>query len=367
MKKNNTCTKSPKAVNKPAKTKEDVTVGMDLGDKTSRYCAIGSEGDVLFERTTPTTKSGITRVFGAMARCRIALEVGTHSPWVSRMLKKLGHEVIVANPRQVRLITHSSNKNDRLDAERLARLARVDPQLLCPIRHRSEQGQIDLLTIRVRAALVDHRTALINSARGLAKSFGERLPKCDADQLGEQHLEGFAAPVRKELRRLLVQVEALTKEIKECDATIVQIARKYPDTKQLQQVKGVGELIALGFVLTVEDPGRFRSRDVGGYLGLRPKQRQSGERDPQLGISKEGDTYMRKLLVQGAHYILSARGPDTDLKRFGLKLARPGTKIAKKKAVVAVARKLAVLLHQLWVSGADYEPLRNSQAMQKAA
>jgi len=341
---------------------------MDLGDKTSRCCAIEESGEVLFEQSVATTKKGMAELFGGMARCRIALEVGTHSPWVSRLLAGLGHEVIVANARQVKLISQSTRKDDKLDARTLARLARIDPELLRPIRHRSEEAQLDLLQIRVRSELVEARTSLVNAARGLAKALGERLPKCDAGHLGGEQLQSLPPAVAQALRPLLEEVEALTKKIHACDERIEQIAREqYPETELLQQISGVGTLIALTFVLTVADPGRFRkSRDVGCYVGLRPKRSDSGESQPQLGISKEGDLYLRKLLVQGAHYMLGWRGPDTDLRRWGLKLAGRGGKNAKKRAIVAVARKLAILLHRLWVTGEVYEPLRNSQAQAAA-
>ena len=155
----------------------------------------------------------------------------------------------------------------------------------------------------------------------------------------------------------------MTDKIQTLDQQIEQIARtEYPETDLLRQVSGVGPLIALTFVLTVEDRERFqKSRDVGCYVGLRPRQSNSGENEPQLRITKEGDAYLRKLLVQGAHQIMGRRGPDTDLKRWGLKLSARGGKNAKKRALVAVARKLAILLHRLWVTGEVYEPLRNSQ------
>jgi transposase len=336
---------------------------MDLGDKTSRYCVLGANGELLSEGSVATTKKAMAGKFAGMRRCRVAMEVGTHSPWLSRGLSRLGFEVIVANARQVQLISASSRKNDRMDARLLARLARVDPQLLRPIRHRSEEAQADLMTIRIRAALVEARTMLIHAARGFAKAQGERLPACDTDAMGVEKMEGLPAGLRERLRPLLEQVETLTEKIQELDSTIEQIARtQYPETELLRQVSGVGTLIALTFVLTVEDRDRFqKSRDVGCYVGLRPKQSESGQSQPQLRISKEGDLYLRKLLVQGAHCILSRRGPDTDLKRWGLKLAERGGKNAKKRAIVAVARKLAVLLHRLWVSGEVYEPLRNSQ------
>lgn len=350
------------------KRQEQITIGLDLGDKSSRYCGLGQEGEVLFERSTATTKRGLTQVFAVLARCRVAMEVGTHSPWVSRLLKSFGHEVIVANARQVKLITHSSRKNDKLDARSLARLARIDRELLRPIQHRSKEAQQHLMTIRVRAALVEARTALVNTARGLAKAMGERLPKCDADTLNDERLQDLPEEIRTALKPLLEQVASLTEKIHNCDEKIEQIAREnYPETARLKQVKGVGTLIALTFVLTLEDPARFgKSRDVGCYVGMRPKSRDSGESQPQLGISKEGDVYLRKLLVQGAHYILSGRGPDTDLQRWGLKLCARGGKNAKKRAVVAVARKLGILLHRLWVSGEAYEPLRNSKAREAA-
>jgi len=363
MKKNSSGCKSPKARMKATRA-TNVTVGMDLGDKTSRYCMLDENGEVLREASVATTKKAMTQVFATMKPCRVAIEVGTHSPWVSRLLKSCGHEVIVANARQVQLISKSSRKNDRMDAQTLARLARVDPRLLRPIQHRSEQAQGHLRVIRVRAALVEARTMLVNAARGLTKATGERLPSCDADQMGVELMESLPTGLQNSLRPLLEEVGSLTEKIQALDQQVEQIARTdYPETDLLQQVSGVGPLIALTFVLTVEDRERFqKSRDVGCYLGLRPRQSDSGESEPQLRITKEGDPYLRKLLVQGAHCIIRRRGPDTDLKRWGLKLSARGGKNAKKRAVVAVARKLAILLHRLWVTGEVYEPLRNSQS-----
>ena len=368
MEKNNKKKQSPTRSPRLRKS-ERLTIGVDLGDKTSRYCVLNAEGDAIKQGACPTTRKGIAQYFGEMPHCRIALEVGTHSPWVSRELKKLGHEVIVANARQVKLISQSSRKNDRLDAEMLARLARIDPGLLRPIRHRSEEAQKDLMTIRVRAALVESRTGLVNAARGLTKAAGERLRTCDADQMNTEKLDDLPAELRGMLQPLLEAVESLTEKIKECDRKIEQIARdRYPETKLLRQVKGVGPLIALTFILTIEDKERFeKSRDVGCYVGLRPKQSESGERQPELRISKEGDVYLRKLLVQGAHCIMAERAPDTDLKRWGTRLSGRGGKNARKGALVAVARKLSILLHHLWVTGEAYEPLRNGEVTAKAA
>ena len=346
---------------------QQLTIGLDLGDRNSHYCILDETGNVILEQSVPTTPKGIQQVFSKISRSRIALETGTHSPWLSRLLTQLGHEVIVAHARNVQLITESTRKDDRLDARTLARLARIDPKLLGPVRHRSAKAQIHLTAIRARATLVSARTALVNAARGLTKSFGERLAKCSTEQMN-QIAKGLSPKLRGVLEPLLREIESLNERIAEYDRRIEQIANEvYPEVALLKQVKGVGTLIGLTYILTLDDPHRFhRSRDAGCFLGLRPGRRNSGMSEPQMHISKEGDTYLRTLMVQGAHYILGPFGQDSDLRRWGLKLAARGGKNAKKRAVIAVARKLAVLLHKLWVSGEVYEPLRNNHEVVSA-
>src|SRR5580658_1094459 len=347
-----------------------LTIGLDLGDRISYYCVIEEAGEVILESKLPTTPKGIEEVFGRIPRSRVALETGTHSPWISRQMIQLGHEVIVAHARNVQMLSESTRKDDRLDAKTLARLARIDPALLGPVRHRSAKAQIHLTVIRARATLVGARTALVNTARGLTKSYGARLPKCGSEQMGREIAKELSQELRDALDPLLAEIESLNERIAEYDRRIARVAKEvYPETALLRQVKGVGTLIALTYVLTLDDPHRFRhSRDAGCFVGLRPGRRNSGMSEPQMHISKEGDRYLRTLLVQGAHYILGPFGQDSDLRRWGLKLAERGGKNAKKRAVVAVARKLAVLLHRLWVSGEVYEPLRNSQkAMREVA
>jgi transposase len=360
MKKNSTVTTRQKRIFK----EKQLTIGMDLGDRFTYYCVLDETGEVMVEQKLSTTKPAMKQEFGRMPRSRVALETGAHSPWVSRLLTQLGHEVIVAHARNVRLIGESSRKDDRLDARMLARLARLDPRLLSPVQHRSAEAQAHLTVIRARAALVGARTALVNAARGLAKSYGERLRKCGTQQVSEDLTAGLSSELRAALEPLLAEVASLSQRIAEYDRRIEHIATEvHPEVALLKQVKGVGTLIALTYVLTVEDPHRFRrSRDVGCYLGLRPGRRNSGSSQPQLHISKEGDRYLRTLIVQGAHYILGPFGQDSDLRRWGLKLCERGGSNAKKRAIVAVARKLSVLLHKLWVSGEVYEPLRNSSA-----
>jgi len=342
---------------------QKLTIGLDLGDRWSFYCVLDETGEIILQQKLPTTPEGMRRTFEKLPRSRMVLETGTHSPWVSRLLTELGYEVIVAHAQKVQLITKSSRKDDRHDARTLARLARIDPQLLGPVRHRSVQAQIHLTVIRARAELVSARTALVNAARGLVKSYGERLPKCGTYQVSGKLAEGLSAELREVLVPLLGGIESLNERIQEYDKRIEQIAKEvYPEVYLLKQVKGVGTQIALTYVLTIDDPYRFpKSREVGCFLGLRPGRRNSGKSEPQKRISKEGDRYLRTMMVQGAHYILGPFGEDSDLRRWGRKLAERGGKNAKKRAVVAVARKLAILLHRLWVSGEVYEPLRNSQ------
>ena len=345
-----------------------LTIGVDLGDRSSCYCVLDEAGEIILEQKVPTMPEAMKLTFGKMPQSRMAMETGAHSPWVSRLLTALGHEVIVAHARNVRLIGESRRKDDRIDARTLARLARIDPQLLSPVQHRSAQAQIHLTVIRARAELVSARTALVNSARGLVKSYGERLRKCGTQQVGRELAAELSPELREALQPLLKEVESLNEQIKEYEGRIAAMAKNaYPEVALLKQVKGVGDLIALTYVLTLEDPHRFRkSRDVGCFLGLRPGRRNSGQSEPQMHISKEGDRYLRTLIVQGAHYILGPFGEDCDLRRWGQKLAERGGKNAKRRAVVAVARKLSVLLHRLWVSGEVYEPLRNSQKTMSA-
>ena len=338
-------------------------IGIDLGDRKSYYCVLDESGEILAEGHMPTTVSGFEGHFKALGRSRIALEVGTHSPWVSEQLEEQGHDVYVANPRKMCGGKKSRRKNDRLDAELLARQVRSDPKQLYPIRHRRAKTRQALVLLRARNAMVNARTKLVNGVRGLVKSSGYRLPKCGTKTFHNVCLDGLPEELRVAINPIIEQVGQLTEKIKAYGNEVKRISLKmYPETEILRQVNGVGMLVALAYVLTMEDPGYFRkSRDAGPYLGLVPKQYESGNSSPQLRITKTGDRMMRKLLVQSAQYMLGPFGQDSDLRRHGLKIAARGGKNGKKRAVVAVARKLAVLLHRLWLTGEVYEPLYNSR------
>jgi transposase len=363
MKKNSTTKKNNETVKQAKSNKKELTIGMDLGDKYSHLCVLDTqEGEELERAQVPTKPKSIERWFVSKAPATVALEVGTDSGWVSRLLTQLGHEVLVADARKVRQLAGTEKKHDQLDAEFLARICRVDRNLLHPIKLRDEHTQLQLATIRTRDKLVQARTMMINAVRGMVKTVGVRMPKCSAESFHKQAKQ-IPEKLREALTPMMTSVENVTEQIRCCDKLIERKSeQQYPQTKQLSQVAGVGLITALAYVLIIEDPNRFaKSRDVGAYLGMTRPRYQSGESDPQLRISKQGDALLRRLLVNSAHYILGPFAPDSDLRRWGLKYAAGGGKNAKKRAVVAVARKLAVLLHALWKSGDKYEPLRNAR------
>jgi transposase len=344
-----------------------MTAGLDLGDRYSYLCLIDTQdGEVIEEGRLRTSPESFRRRFASERPMRIAIETGTHSPWVSRLLEECGHEVLVANSRKTRLIYSNKRKTDEADAQNLARLARLDPRLLYPIKHRDEDSQAHMAIIRSRQALIGSRTQLVNHVRGAVKSFGARLPKCPARSFHKRAAAHIPGALRPAIEPILEQIGSLTERIRQYDRKLEAISEEhYPETDLLRQVEGVGALTALTFVLTLEDPHRFeKSRSVGAYLGLVPARDQSGDKDPQKRISKEGDELLRKLLVGNSHYILGPFGSESDLRRHGQKIAARGGKNSKKRAAVAVARKLSVLLHHLWVSGEVYDPLHNTRRCQ---
>lgn len=338
-----------------------VTIGMDLGDKKIQICVLDARGRKVREGSLTNTAAALRKYCQRYAGAVVAMETGTHSPWISRLLASLGCQVLIGNSRKLRMIWNNPRKSDLRDAEMLARIARFDPELLCPIHHRSEQAHADLELVKARDVLVRTRSTLVNHVRGAVKAFGARIPRCSAESLPLRALPCLPEIIRPALVPVLETIQRLTEQIRDYDRRVVIVSREqYPETQSLQQITGVGPLTALAFVLTLEEPQRFeKSRSVGAYLGLTPKRDQSGETDKQLRITKAGNKYLRQLLVTCAHYILGPFGPDCDLRRYGLRIAARGGKNAKKRAVVAVARKLSVLLHRLWKTGAVYEPLRS--------
>ena len=335
-----------------------MTIGIDLGDVWSHYCTLNEDGEVVDRGRFRTTPSGVEKWFTDVPRARVAMETGTHSIWVSEQLREMGHEVIVANVRELRAISHSNRKSDTVDAEKIARYARVDPEILRPVSHRTVAQQEALTLIRARNLIVRLRTAAVNSVRGLAKPCGYRLPASSTLCFAKRCMAVLPPGLARALGPVLEQIAAMTVKIQQYDRTIKQLTEtEYPETQALLQVYGVGQLTALTYVLTLGGKERFkRSRDVGCYLGLRPRRSQSGDRDPQLGITKAGNIYLRSLLVECANHVLGPHGRDSTLRQWGLHLASRGAKQSRNRAIVAVARKLAVLLHRIWVTQEPYVP-----------
>ncbi len=346
------------------------SIGMDLGDKRSRICVMDAEEKIITEGWVTTIKTAMRRRFSDFPRARVVIEASTHSAWVSRVLEECGHEAVVANPREVgRKYLSKTKKNDKTDARTLAHLGLVSEFFLAPIKHRSPSCQADLTVIRARDALMKSRTQLINHARSTVKGIGERLPKCTADAFSRKVLPHIPCELKAALVPVVELVGRITAEIKEYDKKVeVLCQKKYPETEVLRRIPGVGALTSLAFILTLEDPERFRkSRQVGAFVGLVPRQHDTGESSPQLRITKAGNDYLRRLLVTSSQYILGFYGEDCDLKRHGERISAQGGKAAKRRAVVAVARKLSVLLHLLWRTGQVYEPFHAATQSRKAS
>lgn len=335
------------------------TMGLDLSDRQSHYHVQRGDGLTLAAGKVATLRDDLAALFGRWKGCRLVIEAGCHSAWISRLGQECGMCVVVANPRRVELISKSDRKTDRTDAETLAELGRSNVRLLAPITHRSKEAQAHLAIQRARDEAVSARTSLINHVRGVLKSNGHRAPGVSPESFETRAAGSIPPELTAALKPLLRLIGQVNVQIKHFDQQIARLSREqYPVTQLLQQLPGVGPIVSFSFVLTLEDPRRFESaRDVGAYVGLVPRKKSSGMSDPQMHITKAGDGQLRRLLVLAANYILGRFGPDCDLKRFGLRIAGAGSdKTAKKRARVAVARKLAVLMHHLWRTGEVYDP-----------
>jgi len=345
-----------------------LTTGLDLGDRTTHACTLDPQRQLVARGKFTTTRDTLVREFGSVPRRRIVIEAGSQSLWVSHLLRELGHEVMVVDPRRVQKLVAGNRKTDRRDAESLARLALGVPELLGAAHHRTLEVQADLSMLRSRDILVRMRTKLVCHVRGILKAFGIKLASSSAASFHRRAIEQIPASLQPALHPVLAALGDLERRIRELDDALQLAATaRYPEVQVLRQVPGVGPVVAMAFALTVGDPQRFRrSRDVGAWVGLTPDKRASGDNDPQLSIHRRGDSYLRRLLVVASHYILGPFGKDSDLRRYGLRLCERGGANGKKRAVCAVARKLAVLLHRLWVSGVPYEPLRNSKKAEAA-
>lgn len=338
------------------------TIGMDLGSRESAFCVVQPSGERLREGEMKTTQAEMRSFFRAEPTSRIVIEASSPSRWIAELATASGHEVVVANPREFRLIAESHRKSDRNDARILADFGQFRPQLLHPIKLRGLKCQIARSTLAARTHAVAQRTLLINFIRAQVRNLGESLSGCSARTFHKTAPDRIPTILRPVLDPLIEVLITVTKMVARYDREIDRLCEEeFPETAMLRQVDGVGPNTSLDLVATIEDPARFaKSRDVGAYVGLVSKSRSSGSKEPQLRISKRGDKALRRLLVNAATYITGPRGKDSDLKRYGERLMARGGQAARGKARIAVARKLSVLLHRLWVTGELYEPLRNN-------
>ena len=342
-----------------ANTAVKACIGFDLGETSSHYCLVNLEGQVECRGQVENQRSEFERVLSSCPQARVVIETCRVSHWIGSHMRSLGREVYEANPRRVALISQSSKKTDRNDAELLAKIGRADVSLLNAIHPRSAACMEARILLRVRQQLVGTRTRAVNSVRSCLRVFGYSAPSCCTEQFAERTAPVVPAHLAALLRPLFALLKTLNRQIESCDRHLATMAKqRFPDSQTLQQIHGVGPLVSLAFVTAIGDPKRFRdSRMVGAYLGLTPRSRQSGRSDPQLRISKEGDPMVRSLLVTAATHILRQSAPDTALKRHGRRLAKNGSPRDRARARIAVARKLAVVLHRLWLTGEVYRPL----------
>jgi transposase len=223
-----------------------MVVGLDLGDRYSHFCILDRKGEVVEEGRIATSKQAFRRKFEGAEAMLVVFEVGTHSAWVDRVLRELGHETIVANAGKVALIYKNERKHDRKDARSLAELGQFKPKLLHPIQHRSEDTQVARGVVRSRDALVRSRTLLINHVRGVVKTSGGRLLSCSTESFPRKVAPHIPEELQEGLAPVLDLIESLNRQIRIYDRRIERIAsEQYPETEVLRQVPGVGPLTAL--------------------------------------------------------------------------------------------------------------------------
>lgn len=351
--------KNRSKIEQAVKAGERLTAAIDLGSKRSQACWVDEQGQEVARERIASSCVALERTFGALPALRIAIETGGHANWVARRLRAMGHEVIVADAKRLKLLWDTKSKDDKRDALLLAQIAARCPEFLSPVEPRSLESEQNRAMLRMREALVRARVKLINCLRGVLASFGEKLPAASSEAFAHKAKPVIPTELRAEAWPVLLTIEQLTAEIKVYDKQVRKLCEgRYGEaTRRLTSVPGVGPLTALTFVLELDgDVARLRrSRAAGALVGLRPIRRESGESKPELGISKEGNPMLRRYLVQCAQYMLGHHGADCALRRWGLQLA--GTsKGGKKRAVIAAARKLAVLLHTLWRKDVDFDP-----------
>lgn len=344
-----------------AGTSAKKTLGFDLGDRRSHYCLLDRKGREIDQAVVETTPPSLKAFFKRMKGVRLVLEMGTHACWIADLAEEVGLEVLIANPRSFELLTKSYRKTDARDCQLLADAGRMSPQLLSPIVRRPKECRVDLSALRSRKCLVECRTKLVNHVRGVLKFHALRAPSCSPESFHRKVLAVIPKELEMALLPAVQSVEFMNQQIKSLEVQTEKMAKeRYPITSTFEDVAGVGTIVSSTFAMTIGDPDRFPdARTVGAYIGMVPRQQSSGDSTPELSITKAGDGEVRRTLTIASNYIMGPFGPDCDLRRFGLRMIDNGRrkgKNAKKRAIIAVARKLAVLLLHLWKTGAKYDP-----------
>jgi len=334
--------------------------GMDLHQWHTDVCVLGDDGVVQERARFLTNRERLERFFRGRKPMRVVMEAGGSSPWVARLVESCGHEVLVCNPRNVRVIAESTLKTDERDAETLARLARLDEGVLGSVRPRSEEAQQLRNELKVRGALVETRTKLINTTRGILRAMGYVVHGGSSRKFtGRVRQMELPDELARTVMPLLSQIDSVSEEIGRCEEKLQERVKEMPEVRLLEEIPGVGPIVALYFVASVDDPDRYLSpRNVASFFGLRPVMRSSGKRSYYGRITRHGDPEMRRLLIQAAHALMRSN-TRCRLQDWARDLeARKG----KAKAMVALARKLAVLMVRLWRAGEVFEPYPNQKA-----
>ena len=326
-------------------------VAIDVHDEYSQICVMNQARELLVEAKVPTTRVALSDFFRQREASRVVLEAGPHSLWISELLIELGHEPIVCHARRIRLIAESRNKNDRVDAQTLVRLSLSDLQLLRPIELRSRRTLDERSIVRTRAAMVETHKRLRTMLRGMVKPFGVRLPAGKVRALVAASTANLPTHAKTGVESLLKILAVVADEIRSLDQHVESLVESHPATRRLQTIPGVGPLVAIAFVHAIEDPARFGANDVGPFLGLTPSNRSSaGKKLAAKESGRPGDPYVRSLLVQSAWTLMNSRS-ESDIARWGRRLVE---RIGPKKAAIALARKLATLMHHIWLHDEDF-------------
>ena len=335
-----------------------ITIGMDLGNEKHAVCALDESGQILFRKDIDNKPEVLEPFFREHAGATVAMETGLCCRWISALAKACGCEAVVCNARKLSAIWQNQHKNDENDALLLAQLTRADRRLVHPVALRDDEHHEIVQIIELRAVAVAQRTQAVNAVRGLCKACGVFIPGCDASCFHKVAADAIPRETAWKFRPMLRHLKETESLIRRYDKMLVKYAGAHfgEEVELLQTIPGVGTVTACAFVAFVDDMRRFRkARDAGVYFGLTPAQDNSRTQDKPKRITKAGNGIMRSLLVNATNYILRKSSPDTALKRHGMAICARGGKVAKRKAKVAVARKLATVMFAMLRSGKPYE------------